>query len=77
MAKVVDGNCNDEDNSCTDDEFLNEFDVPGAALNGREATSLTIPELKRWLQCRRAPTTGKKPDLVARLTYYCVKVFNK
>ena len=40
----------------------------GAALNGREAISLTIPELKRWLQCRRAPTAGKKADLVARLT---------
>ena len=72
MAKVVDGNCSSEDSSCSDDEFLNVFDVPGAALNGRDASSLTIPELKRWLQCRRAPTTGKKADLVARLTYYFV-----
>ena len=56
--------------SCSDDDqFLNEFNVPGAALNGQEASSLTIPELKRWLQCLRAPTAGKKADLVARLTY--------
>ena len=57
-----------DENCSSDDEFLNEFDVPGAALNGREAISLTIPELKRWFQCRRAPTAGKKADLVARLT---------
>ena len=34
-----------DENCSSDDEFLNEFDVPGAALNGREAISLTIPEL--------------------------------
>ena len=64
--------------SCSD-EFLNEFDVPGAALNGRDASSLTIPELKRWLQCRRAPTTGKKADLASCQVnlLFCVKVFNK
>jgi len=48
-------------------EFLDELDVPGASLNGRKPSSLKIPELKRWLQCRRAPTKGKKADLVARL----------
>ena len=70
MAKLVGENCSSEDSSSDNEscEFLNEFDVPDAALYGREASSLTIPELKCWLQCRRAPTAGKKADLVARLT---------
>ena len=46
--------------------FLSEEDVPGAALNGRDPKCLTIPQLKRWMQCRNAPTNGKKVDLVAR-----------
>ena len=74
MARLVDESCVSED-SCSDDEFLNELNVPGAALNGRELSSLTIPELKHWLQCRKAPTAGKKADLVARLT--CVETFNR
>ena len=41
--------------------------MPGASLNGREPSSLKIPELKCWLQCRRAPTKGKKADLITRL----------
>ena len=45
---------------------LSEADVPGASLNGRNPADLTIPQLKRWLQCRDAPTKGKKADLVAR-----------
>ena len=69
MAKLVSKNCSSKDSSSDNEscEFLNKFDVPGAALNGQEASSLTIPELKRWLQCHMAPTTGKKADLVARL----------
>ena len=70
MAKLIDTDTNyiSGDSSGSDDEsFLNETDVPGAALNGREVASLTIPELKRWLQCRKAPTAGKKADVVARL----------
>ena len=49
MAKLVGENCSSEDSSSDNEscEFLNEFDVPGAALNGWEASSLTIPELKR------------------------------
>lgn len=45
---------------------LCEVDIPGASLNGRNPADLTIPQLKRWLQCREAPTKGKKADLVAR-----------
>ena len=46
--------------------WLNEKDVPGAALYGRDPSTLTIPLLKRWLECRKALTKGKKVDLVAR-----------
>ena len=41
-------------------------DFPGASLNGRRPEDLKVPELKYWLECRRAPTKGKKADLVAR-----------
>ena len=39
--------------------FLAEDDVPGASLQGRNPELLKVPELKRWLQCR-------KPELIAR-----------
>ena len=42
---------------------LCEDDIPGASLGGR---CPTIPALKQWLQCRAAPTKGKKADLVER-----------
>ena len=49
---------------------LREEDVPGASLGGREVASLKVPELRRWLQCRRASVKGKKADLVARYGNY-------
>ena len=48
------------------DAYLREEDVPGPALDVRDPNLLTIPQLKRWLQCRNAPTWGKKADLVTR-----------
>jgi len=45
---------------------LDEKDVPGTALNGCDLATLTIPQLRRWLECRKAVTKGKKADLVAR-----------
>ena len=44
---------------------LAEKDILGAALNGRDPATLTIPQLQRWLKCRGALTKGKKADLVA------------
>ena len=41
-------------------------DIPGASLGERNPATLTIPALKRWLQCRAAPTKGKKAELVER-----------
>ena len=45
---------------------LNENDIPGASLGGRDLNSLKIPELKWWLTCRNASTKGKKCDLAMR-----------
>ena len=45
---------------------LQEKDIPGASLNGRDPNSLKVPELKRWLICRGASTRGNKPDLISR-----------
>ena len=39
-------------NTDADNITLREDEVPGASLRGRDVTSLKIPELKRWLQCR-------------------------
>ena len=49
------------------DVFISERDIPGSGLNGRLPETLTVPELKRWLQCRNASVKGKKADLVAQL----------
>jgi hypothetical protein len=51
-------------------QILDEKDIPGASINGRDPSTLKVPELKRWLQCRNASTRGKKGDLVAR--YKCI-----
>ena len=35
---------------------LSEADIPGVSLNGKSPADLTVPQLKRWLQCRDAST---------------------
>ena len=62
QAYQMDGECSSGSNK----HYISEKNVPGAALNGRNPASLTIPELKRWLLCREASVKGKKIDLVAR-----------
>ena len=52
---------------------LTELDIPGASLNGRPQ-DLTIPQLKRWLQCRNASLKGEKAILVARLVPFTVSM---
>ncbi|PFX21208.1 hypothetical protein AWC38_SpisGene14333 [Stylophora pistillata] len=50
---------------------LSEEDIPGALLRGRNPQQLTIPELRRWLSCRKgAKTNGKKRNLVERVESY-------
>ena len=45
---------------------LTEADVPGASLQGRNVSALTVNELKRWLACRGAGRCGNKAELVKR-----------
>ena len=49
---------------------LEESDVPGASLNGKRPSQLTVGQLKRWLACRGAPLSGRKPELIQRLASY-------
>ena len=42
------------------DQAISEMDIPGASLSGREPNRLRVPAL----QCRSAPTKGKKAQLV-------------
>ncbi|XP_070554692.1 uncharacterized protein [Ptychodera flava] len=45
--------------------------IPGTNLNGRKPEELTIPELKRWLRCRKgASLRGNKRELVERVYLY-------
>ena len=46
--------------------LLYECDIPGASLNGKKPSELNVAQLKRWLTCRGAPVTGRKPDLIER-----------
>ena len=46
--------------------LLTEADIPGASLNGKLPTELNVAQLKRWLACRGAPLSGKKPELIER-----------
>lgn len=56
---------------------LNESDVPGASLKGRNPGMLTVPELKRWLACRGALRGGRKADVVLRVSSYIQEGLDK
>ena len=49
--------------------LLNESDIPGASLDGKDPSELNVVQLKRWLVCRGAPVTGKKPELIQRYAH--------
>jgi len=60
-------NVDGDDESLIDDVLLlNEDDIAGASLNGKDPSELNIVELKRWLACRGAPVSGNKPELIKR-----------
>ena len=50
--------------------ILSEKDIPGAKLPKETAEECNCWELRRWLQCRGARTTGKKAALVQRCVFY-------
>ena len=51
--------------------LLNESDIAGASLGGKDPSELSIVQLKRWLVCRGAPVNGKKPELIQKYTHLC------
>ena len=56
----------DESSDQEDLLLLEESDIPRASWNGKQPCQLNVTELKRWLACRGAPVTGKKPELIER-----------
>ena len=46
--------------------LLTETDAPVASLNNKDPSELNAMQLKRWLACRGALLTGKKPELIER-----------
>ena len=46
--------------------ILTEYDIPGAILPKETVEECSVGQLKRWLTCRGAKTTGKKSALVNR-----------
>ena len=47
---------------------LIELDIPGASLIGRRPQDLTIPQLKRWLQCQNASLKMEKADFCCEVS---------
>ena len=45
---------------------LVEDDIPGAQLPRSTPEECSVTQLKRWLLCRSASTTGRKQQLVSR-----------
>ena len=64
MASIA----NDSKLSETKEEgfILTEDDIPGAVLPNRNVEASSVVQLKRWLICRGAKTSGKKSALVSR-----------
>ncbi|XP_065894575.1 uncharacterized protein [Dysidea avara] len=61
----------DPDGNPDDDAILlTEADIPGASLDGKHPSELNVTELKRWLNCRSAPVSGRKPELIDRVCNY-------
>ena len=60
----VSESCNDDEN--LDGILLTEANIPVASLDGKHPTELNVAQLKRWLACRNAPVSGKKPELIER-----------
>ena len=52
---------------CDEIILLDESDIPGASLKGKNPCQLNVAQLKRWLACRGAPLSGRKPELIERL----------
>ena len=49
---------------------LEEHDIPGAILPREIPEECNVVQLKRWLLCRGASTSGNKKQLVARFVFF-------
>ena len=49
---------------------LTENDIPGARLPREVPEECNVTQLKQWLSCRGACTTGKKQQLITRLVSF-------
>lgn len=54
--------------------ILSEEDIPGAKLPRETAEKCSVVQLKRWLLCRGAKTTGTKKALVGRFVSFSCKL---
>ena len=63
MASTVNGV---KAKAAKEDVILTEYDIPGAILPKETVEACSVGQLKRWLTCRGAKTTGKKSALVNR-----------
>ena len=53
--------------------LLDELNIPCALLNGKKPCQLNVTQLKRWLACRGAPLSVRKPELIERLVSYYIE----
>ena len=51
---------------------LVEDDIPGAQLPRSTPEECSVTQLKRWLLCRAASTTGRMQQLVSRFVSFCI-----
>ncbi|XP_044176364.1 uncharacterized protein LOC122959241 [Acropora millepora] len=51
-------------------DILTESDIPGALLPHEAPELCNVVQLKRWLTCRGASSTGRKVELVSRVKDY-------
>ena len=63
MASTVNGV---KAKAAKEDVIVTEYDIPGAILPKETVEACSFGQLKRWLTCRGAKTTGKKSALVNR-----------
>ncbi|KAK3736573.1 hypothetical protein QZH41_012851, partial [Actinostola sp. cb2023] len=67
MASLLQG---DSIDPAKEKVILTENDIPGAKIPRESVEQCSVVQLKRWLLCRGAKTSGKKAALIARVIDY-------
>ena len=65
-------NMSDRKSEARNLNILTEDDIPGVKLPRDSVEKCSVVQLKRWLLCRGAKTTGIKKALVSRLVHALV-----